>query len=604
MTDLRKQAECTKLARFLYCKPEELAFLQSAELATLRKLVQSTQSYFQEKDRPLFQRLNTASNFFPVSVVAFISERTLGPLFCARIAMEMSPERAAEVARRFSPRFLAKTAAYMDTAKASQIAATLPMAHILKTSAELVKQKEFILMGNLVKLLPTFLIEAVLREIPDGEALLRIAYFVEDNSRLNEILEILPTTHIHLIITAAADEQVDLWPEAISLMSLVSSNWQARLVNMAADEDENTLSSMVRSIAKHNLWHNTLPLLHLMTEANRRRVINQPALHDDNVIQQLLRATEAHSLWHFTLPLIPFMEVSLLKIAAHQLVQSQDSLGLHHLLQVCQWQQQWHVLLMTSEIMSDADQRKIVASLADTPDDLIISLLKGTHEHALWHLLLPLLAKTPENTLRRIVNLPDFLNPAYVSNMVSTAQMHHLWQALFTIAELLPENEQRNIAIFAETFDSSTIYNMGETLADTRQWPMALRLLMFMRPERRASVMLQISHLPDESINGMMQTLHKENNWDLLINPLASLPDYAGLQILQRSGSLDIGLRARLLASALQTNNADSLLIHINALPAEDIKPHLDLITRLPEPLTNALKAHIKRLGLDNLPLP
>lgn len=604
MTDLRKQAECTKLARILYCPPEKLAFLQTLELSDLQKLLQSTQYFFQQHNRPLFQRLNTASNFFPASFIAFVAERTLGPLFCARIAMEMPIARAVEVARRFSPTFLASTAAYMETGRASEIAIALPLPHVLATAKELVAQQEFILMGNLVGLLPTFLIEAVLRDVQDGEALLRIAYFVENNQRLGDILEVLPTTQIRAIITAAADEKVDLWPEAISLISLVPPNWQARLMNMSADEDDNTIDKMVHSIARYNLWHAILPLLHLLTEANRRRIVNQPSLQNKLFIQQLLQSTAQHELWQFTLPLIPFMEKNMMGLVASEFAQVLDNVNLHHLLNVCQWQKQWPSLMLIVERMSHNDQQKFVNIFTEVSDELLASLIQSAQEHTLWSTLLPLLAATPENTRRRIVNLPNFLTPTHISNLVSIAQTQHLWLPLFAIAELLPEAEQRSIAYFAETFDSATIYQMSENLTHSGKWSVALRLLAFMRPERRSSIMLQISNLPDESLNDMLLTLNKENNWDLLIDPLSVLPDYASLQILQRAASLDAGLRARLLVSALQSSKVDNLLIHMNALPTADIQPHLDLIHKLPEPVIKKLKEHIQRLALSNIVLP
>lgn len=308
MTDFRKQAEVVKLARLLGTVPEALVFLDALDASALQDLRQASSRYLLGKQRAQLGRIATASKLLPVSLVSCIAERAMGPLLCARVASEISAHRAIEISRHLSPAFMASAALHLEPELARDITAALPVTRVVAVARELVAQKEFITLGDLVDMLPMSIIEAVVRDQRDGETLLRIGFFIENPARLNAILDTLPLARLQAIIAAAADEKADLWPYALALMSVVTPQWQERLVTMAAEGDEQTLSSMIRGVVKHDLWSAVLPLLGLMTEANRRRVINLPVLQDDFVLRRLLRAAEENDFWRYLLPLIPLME--------------------------------------------------------------------------------------------------------------------------------------------------------------------------------------------------------------------------------------------------------------------------------------------------------
>ncbi len=601
MTDFRKHAECVKLARLLHCNPAQLTFLETLDAAALRRLNQSCRRYLLEEHRVLFQRISVASKLLPNALIAFMAERALGPLLCARVAGEMSTQRAIEIARHLSHDFLASTAVHLETTRTSELTLALPLPHVLAVSHELVKRREFILMGNLVSTLPTFLIETILRNIHDGEALLRIAFFVENSGRLDDILDVLPTGHLRSVINAAADENTDLWPEALALMSVVAPHWQARLVNMAVDEDEDTLSSMVRGVVKHDLWHAILPLLRLMTEANRRRVINLPAVQDDAVLGKLLDAATRYDLWQYTLPLVPLMSTEMRQRAARLTDDSLSPVTLGHLIHVCHMHRLWPAALLLVADMSDERRAQVSALIAESNDELVSSFIDSVREQQLWQLALPMIAAMSETARQHLVSLPAFQNEALLHDVVAATRQYGLWSLLLSLTGLMPEKERRSIARIAETFDAAAIRELSDSISSTRQWLTALELISFMRPERRTTIALQVAEQDDDVLHDLLHSLEDSGQWQQLLDLLTEIPEYAQHQLLNRARELDAKLRLKLLIAADREGRCDTVLLRLAELPPEEKADHIAVFHNLPEQHLSSLRNRCHELGLKAL---
>lgn len=170
----------------------------------------------------------------------------MGPLLCARVAGEMATAHAIDIARHLKPEFLARAAVHLETQRACELTAALPIERVAAVAQELIRRREYIVLGELVDTLPLSIVQAILPAIDDGEALLRSAFFLEHTGRIADMLAVLPEPTLHAVIRTAAAEDSDLWPHALALMSSVPEPWQRRLVELALRDDEATLGSMVR----------------------------------------------------------------------------------------------------------------------------------------------------------------------------------------------------------------------------------------------------------------------------------------------------------------------------------------------------------------------
>ncbi|MGH8492308.1 MAG: hypothetical protein ACRERR_04290 [Moraxellaceae bacterium] len=600
MTDFRKQAERVKLARLLHTSPESLGYLDGLDLSTLQTLRFSCRRFLLEEHRGLFRRVATAIRLLPAPLVAMLAERVLGPLLCARVADQLDTPRVMQLVRHLTPEFVASVAVYIETDQARELATTLPLSDVLNISRILVERGEYSLMGDLVGNLPLSLIEAMLRNIRDGEALLRIAFFVENTQRLSDILDVLPPHQVMSVIRAAADERTDLWPEALALISVVKPHWQRRLVSMAVDGDEATLISMVRGVVKHDLWSTALPLLELMTENHRRRVINLPVVHDEAVLRQLLHATSQRRLWKFLLPLVPLMEPPLRRLVT-RLAEDLDDAEMEPLVKVFSSHQQWSAALQMMEHMSTARRQLLARHIADDPDSSLEKLATTVHEQQLWPLFFPLVAALPETAVARLISLPLYQEDRVLHDIVSAAHQHHLWPYILPFVQLLPERDRSRFAIAAENMSYAQTQQLVCSLDRAEHWAQALSLMSHMRQERRTAITLQVSDQHDGVLNHMLRSLQETASWKLLLDLITALPADAQHQLIVRSGNLDVRLRARLLVYADQHQLSDAVLVRMAEMPSTEVDPHRDVIPHLPEENLANLRHRCNELGLSPL---
>lgn len=600
MTDFRKHAERVKLARLLHTSPEQLAYLDTLDLSTLQTLRFSCRRFLLEEHRGLFRRVATAIRILPAALVAMLAERVLGPLLCARVADELETARVLQLVRHLSSEFVASVAVHVETDRTRELATALPLSDVLDISRILVERREYSLMGDLVGNLPLSLIEAMLRNIRDGEALLRIAFFVENTQRLSDILDVLPPEQVMSVIRAAADENTDLWPEALALISVVKPHWQRRLVSMAVDGDEATLVSMVRGVVKHDLWPTALPLLELMTENHRRRVINLPVVHDEAVLRQLLHAASKRQLWQFLLPLIPLMEAPLRRLVT-RLTEELDETDMTALVQAIRTHQQWLAALQMIEGMSIARRQLLARHIADGNDSALEKLAATVYEQQLWPLFFPLVSVLPDAAAARLLSLPLYQEDRVLHDIVAAAHQHHLWPHILPFARQLPEQDRRRLAIAAENMSYAQTQQLVCSLDRAEHWSQALSLMSYMRQERRTAITLQVSDQHDGVLNHMLRSLQETSSWNLLLDLIVALPEDAQHQLIVRSGNLDARLRARLLVYADQNQLSDTVLLRMAEMPSTEVDPHRAIIPYLPAENLAKLRSRCSELGITAL---
>jgi len=269
----------------------------------------------------------------------------------------------------------------------------------------------------------------VLRRISDGGALLHMGFFIEDSTRLDAIIELLPEAQLGAIIMAAADDAQDLWPEAIALMTQVSPRWQTHLANLALGGADATIASMIRGVVAHGLWDATLPLLPALSDANRQRLVDLPVVDDDAVLQPLIQAARDNDLWHYLLPLLPLMGAPL---------------------------------------------RERVAALAARLDDAALGpLIDAVYRHRLWTAAISLIDALPALRRSRLMLLLADSDPAVLDGMVDTLAGGEEWRQLLplvTEAGPLADRLLYHLEAMPAARRAPLLARVGELPADTRHF--------------------------------------------------------------------------------------------------------------------------------------
>jgi hypothetical protein len=252
---LQTHAEILKLARMLHREPDQLAYLERVPLEALCELRERATETLWDADSAAIGRLAAASRLLPAGLNASLAERTFGPLISARLAGALEPARAVDVAAKLSTPFLADVAIELDPRRTKDVIAGIPPRRIAEITRELLRRGEYVTMGRFVGYTEDGAVRAAV-EAMDNAALLRVGFVLEDKSRLDTLVSLLPAKRMNDLIQVAADE--GLWIEALDLLGHLSPARRQRIVDSALELDHAALEDIVTAVIEHELWPEVL----------------------------------------------------------------------------------------------------------------------------------------------------------------------------------------------------------------------------------------------------------------------------------------------------------------------------------------------------------
>lgn len=290
--ELAKRAELLKLARILNTEPQALAFLQPQAADQLRLLREAVSDGLFQKFRPRFAGFARMSSLLPLKISAKVSEQVLGPMLSGRIASEMKPERAIDLAKRLPDAFLADTCLQLDPQRSQAIIAGTPVERVVTLTRILLSRGEYITMGRFVDYMPLAMLQTAAAAIDDDCALLQISFFVEDTTQLTQIISQLPENRRAGVIAAAAEHA--LWPEAIATIERIDDPARSQLGELALNHDDATVDSLIRAAAEHDLWPALMRLARSLSTQAQQRLAEQSMLADDTVMASVVASVARH----------------------------------------------------------------------------------------------------------------------------------------------------------------------------------------------------------------------------------------------------------------------------------------------------------------------
>ncbi|MBS64219.1 hypothetical protein [Salinisphaera sp.] len=295
MRNLATQAELVKLARILQTETGELEHLDYLEAERLRTLREGITEALFEKFRPTFTGFARLSSIVPLAMSARIAERVLGPLLAGRIAGEMPPDKAIDMAGRLSDDFLADTCLHIDPVRAKPIIAGFPVDRAIAITRVLLARGETITMSRFVDVLPEHTLFAATDAIENESDLLEIGFFVENSAQLDRVIEHLNSDRREAIVAAAASEQ--LWPEVLATLLRIGQDARLAMAELAMAQDAAILDSLIRAAAQDDLWPALLQIADEMPSSVIGTLAREPAFADAGVIRSVIDSVIANDLW-------------------------------------------------------------------------------------------------------------------------------------------------------------------------------------------------------------------------------------------------------------------------------------------------------------------
>jgi hypothetical protein len=232
-TVLAARAEVQRLARLLDVEPERVAFLERVAPADLRALRLRVSDVLFDADRSTLQKVAAAARFLPAPLAASFAERFFGPVLGARIAGLLERGRAVDLAKRLPAPFLAELSVALDPRRIPEVLAGIPAGKIVEVAKELARREDYATMASFVPHLSDETLLAT-TEVVDDAGLLLIGFHMDSTEGLDHLVDLLPEERLRGILRAAGD--VDLGPEALTLLNGVSEARRKRLTDLAAEE--------------------------------------------------------------------------------------------------------------------------------------------------------------------------------------------------------------------------------------------------------------------------------------------------------------------------------------------------------------------------------
>ncbi|HEU0196609.1 MAG TPA: hypothetical protein VFQ88_05245 [Nevskiaceae bacterium] len=445
MSGLAIRAEIEKLERLCRVGSGCFAYLKPVPAPQIRRLREAVQdSLFGGRDAVLFKRLALAGALLPLPLVAMMAEKIFGPMLGARVAGEMSTRRAVALAAKLPIKFLADVSVELDPARARDILHELPPEQIRDVALELVSRGEFVTMGRFVGYLTHAAIRLTTQSFKDPGDLLRVAFYIEDKPRLDEVVALMSDARLLDVMHAAQADPDGLWAEAVALMGDVSDTLKRKLGDLVAGQPPEVLAGLVQTAHRQHLWDDVMPVVAHMSEAAQRHISTVPELCEHDIMCGILVAVDKHQLWDALLPLIDYMGSAQLKTLAWVATDDLPVAALGRALTVANRGGKWDAILTLAEEMTPKQLAHIGQAADALPKNAVPGLLLMADERGLWRAFLPIAAGLSDTLRAQVAQLASMATPAMRERIIDAARSspEELWPAFLRIVALIPADQR------------------------------------------------------------------------------------------------------------------------------------------------------------------
>lgn len=218
--------ELMRLARLLKVEPEQLDGLRPLPIADLKVLRDQVAARLFDEGKDSFHRAATVANVVPAGLAAKLAEHALGPVLAARTTAVTEPKKSVELAAKFHTAFLADVSQEIDPRAVTDLVEAMPPKIIAEIGNELASRGEWLVMADFVGAISHDAMRTTINAL-SAASVLHVAELLEDRSRLDEIVAMLPDQRLDEIVAVAEAE--GLHDQLGSLVDGLSDEQRARI---------------------------------------------------------------------------------------------------------------------------------------------------------------------------------------------------------------------------------------------------------------------------------------------------------------------------------------------------------------------------------------
>lgn len=489
---LERTAEITKLARLLGVDAKELGYLDGLSAAALRSFREQATDRLFAGDSGRLRRVAAASKLVPVPLTVKIAQAAFGPVLCAATAGLLDPPHAVKVASRCPTRFLADITVHLDPRRAPDVIAAVPTPMVVAVATELLARDEHVTMGRFVSYLKRQTLGAAIREIPDDADLLRVAFVMEGNEKLNELIDLARDRIPGLVRTAY---EQDLWAEALDLIGHLSVENLAQIAEVTAAQGDEVLTAIIRAAQQLDAWDALLPVTATMTAESLDRFATLPAVREDAVLRRIVETALAGPQW-----------LDLLPLTKH----------------------------LPKDVLAD-----VAAMVAAMDDEVLERLATQAHEAGEWDALLPIALAFDEQARRRLAGLSLLQRADVLRAAIDAAARHDLWDAVLPLADALPEDVKPRIAATIGDLDREHLLAALDAASRSDNLPTLVDIALRQEPAGRERVIAVIAELDRlDEFAGLLTAETPQLVWDALVGVRIEMPEAVCDLVIERAAAI------------------------------------------------------------------
>jgi hypothetical protein len=309
--ELATRAELVKLARALGTTPDQVAFAAKLPHTTIRRVRERAVATLYDEHKAAFRRVAAITRLLPTALNVRITLRAFSPLLAARVAGEMTPDRAAELANRMPVDYLAAACIHLDPRRAAPLIHRVRQDRVLAVINVLIAKGDFITLGRLLDTATESIVRDVAATVPT-DALLQIGFYAESDAQLTRAVALLPPVRLRGIVRDALTGPPELRSAGLALIGRLSDDkLRGQLAEFATESDDETLTALLRTAMDDGAVAELLTAVATMGEQAQRRVLTLPALTEPHTVGHLVRAVEKHNLWTRMAPVVALMDSDL-----------------------------------------------------------------------------------------------------------------------------------------------------------------------------------------------------------------------------------------------------------------------------------------------------
>lgn len=303
---IETQAELLKLGRLLETDEAQLAFLEGQDLGALAAFRNSVSAFFYAQHQDSYQRLAGISKLVPTGASAKLATSVLGSVLAAGIASELPADRAIKLADKLPDDFLAKLCIHLEPSQSRDLLAAMPDKIVARVAQTLLAMDEHITLARFVAVIKPSALAAITATVDSGEAMVKIALYLEDKSKLDTLLGLLSEAQQRATVQAATEHE--LWPAVLSLNGHVNTELRGKMGNLVAEQGEDVLSHLIEVASEQRLWTNLLQAVNAMDNQHQQNIVNLQTLRDTAVVESLVSTVSDENSWDELLDLLPLMD--------------------------------------------------------------------------------------------------------------------------------------------------------------------------------------------------------------------------------------------------------------------------------------------------------